>query len=113
MGGVFSDAMDDIFNNDDVATPASYTFASGGVVPVSVLSRKPETLAESYGHSGFKLSAGGHLAALVVEVRVSEVAAPAPAQGDTMTLNGRTYPVRDWDLDAAGLTWTLTLGKPS
>ena len=97
---VFAAAIDDLFANPDIARDVVWRPRGiGDGIPVRAIVRRPDRNAE-FGDIAV------HMATAVFEVRVSEV--PAPAEGDTITLDGETFvlqgePVRD----AERLVWAI------
>lgn len=79
---------------------ASYTPSGGSAADVTVIVRTPEG-----DLSGFSL--GARRVGRVADVRASEVA--APAEGDTLTVGGESFRVRDATPDAERLVWSLDL----
>ena len=96
----FMGAIDDLFANPDIARDVVWRPRGiGDGIPVRAIVRRPDRNAE-FGDIAV------HTATAVFEVRVSEV--PAPAEGDTITLDGETFvlqgePVRD----AERLVWAI------
>ena len=96
----FMGAIDDLFANPDIARDVVWRPRGiGDGIPVRAIVRRPDRNAE-FGDIVV------HMATAVFEVRVSEV--PAPAEGDTITLDGETFvlqgePVRD----AERLVWAI------
>ena len=108
----FDAANDARFADPNLARDATYTPAAGAPIAVRVIKVTPQVSDRQFLQMGFQLSPASQAAAAHAVVRRSEVA--EPAKGDTITIDGLTYPVRDiGDLDPLGLNWPLTLGKPS
>ena len=97
---VFSEALDDLFGDPSLAVDA--VWRAGGLdpgVPVRVFVRLADRVTD-YGLT--RLASG----TAMVEVRVSDVA--IPAEGDTVSLGGRTLVVQGEPLaDALRLVWTV------
>ncbi|MBI4184917.1 MAG: hypothetical protein HY521_13080 [Proteobacteria bacterium] len=94
-----------------LGSAATYTPAGGAGVAVTAIARRPDRLEAPLGTPGFRLGPAAQAAALVADVRRSEVA--APARGDTLALGGLAYPVIEAEIDSLGLVWRLVLGPPS
>ena len=93
-------AIDALFADPNLGLDAVYR--AGGAdpgVPVRVVVRRPDRVGE-YGETRIATET------LVIEVRVSDVA--APADGDTIALDGAVYVVQGEPLrDAERLVWTI------
>lgn len=97
---VFAAAIDALFRDSHMAADATYTPAGGDPVTVRAIRMAPDIARDFYG-------AQIHSDTVVIEVRVSEVA--APAAGDAITFDGEDrvvqgVPTRDdhrtvWLLD--------------
>lgn len=96
---VFSDAIDALFTDPNIARDALYVAGGGEALLVRVIERRPDVVSEF---------AGGRIASAtaVFDLRVSEVAAPRP--GDRIELDGEAFLVQgEPRRDAARLVWTL------
>jgi len=100
MIDVLEAAVDDLFADPNLARDA--VWRPGGIgdgIPVRVITRRPDREVE-FGDIAV------HTATAVFEVRVAEV--PAPAAGDTITLDGETFVVQGEPLrDAERLIWSV------
>jgi hypothetical protein len=96
----FMGAIDDLFANPDIARDAVWRpGGTGDGIPVRAIARRPDREAE-FGDIAV------HTATAVFEVRVSEV--PAPAEGDTISLDGETFIVQGEPVrDAERLVWAI------
>ncbi|MGD9506947.1 MAG: hypothetical protein AB7I59_04475 [Geminicoccaceae bacterium] len=81
----FAQAIDDLFADPNFAVDAVYTLPDGEGVPCRIMLRRPDETVE---FGGSKLVVGS----VVVEVRPSEVA--APAKGGTFTVGDAVYTIR-------------------
>jgi hypothetical protein len=97
---LFTAAIDALFADPNLATDATYR--AGGAdpgIPARVIVRRPDRVGE-FGETSIVAET------LLTDVRVCEVA--APAEGDTIELDGTVYdiqgePVRDTEL----LVWSI------
>ncbi len=95
----FTVAIDELFADPNIATEAIYTPAGGDPVPVRVIAKRPD---EIVGFGDTRI----HAATAVFDVRVPEF--PAPAEGDTLEVDGQTFLVQGTPVkDREGLIWTL------
>jgi len=96
----FMGAIDDLFANPDIARDVVWRPRGiGDGIPVRAIVRRPDRNAE-FGDTAV------HTATAVFEVRVSEV--PAPAEGDTISLDGETFVVQGEPVrDAERLVWAI------
>jgi hypothetical protein len=96
----FASAIDTLFADPNLGLDAVYR--AGGAdpgVPVRVILRRPDRISE-FGET--RIVAG----TLLIDVRVGEVA--APADGDTIELDGVVYVVQGEPIrDAERLVWTI------
>jgi len=96
----FAQAVDVLFGDPNIARDALYR--PGGVgegVPVRVITSRPDKV-ESFGETRLASSS------MTLDLRKSEVA--APAEGDTIELDGEDFFVQGTPLlDGEGLVWTL------
>ena len=96
----FSDALNDLFADPNLARTALYR--PGGIgdgVPVRVIAKRSDQVSEFNDISVVSATAR-------FDLRVSEVA--APAEGDTITLDGETFIVQGEPLrDTERLVWTI------
>lgn len=100
------------FDADDFAVAAQYTPPGGDPVPVTVIKHKPD--AESpLGLAGWMLTAAEQAAALLVELRRDQVAAPARAAAFALDApapgEAAGYTVRSARLSRDGEIWLLAL----
>lgn len=97
---VFAAAIDALFADLNLARDAVYR--AGGAdpaVPVRAIPRRPDRVDE-FGET--RIVAG----AVMIDVRVSEVA--APAEGDTIQAEGTVYIIQGEPIaDAERLVWTI------
>lgn len=100
----FALALDTLYGDPNMGTPALYRAGGAGDgVPVTVLLSQPDADLP-FG------AATVRTATRVVEVRRSEVA--APAEGDALVIQGETLVVQaPPKADAARLSWTLDLAE--
>jgi hypothetical protein len=96
---VVSSALDRLFGDPNVARVATYRPADEDLIPVRVIARRADAVAEFGGSRLWSETTR-------FDVRVSEVASPRP--GDRIMLDGETFviqaePVRDRER----LVWTL------
>ena len=95
----FAAAIDSLFADPYLALGAIYTPADGGAIPVRVIARRPDVLAD---FAGMRVAA----ATALFDLRFSEVAEPRP--GDRIELDGEAFLVQgEPRRDAARLVWTL------
>jgi hypothetical protein len=98
--GIFAAAIDDLFADPAIAIDGLWR--AGGAdpaLPVRVIARLGDRITD-FGDARFASSTA------VLEVRVSEV--PAPASGDTVETGGRLLIVQGEPLaDALRLVWTV------
>lgn len=94
----FGQAVDATFEH--LGVDATYTPQGGAATVVQVLFKEPTEMAGL-------LDTGLAAPSYVAEVRASAVASPAP--GDQLSVDGRTYVVRQAHRDALGLVWRLDL----
>ena len=96
----FAAAIDDLFDDPNIATDAVYTPAGDDPMTVRVIARRPD---EIVGFGDTRI----HTPTAVFDVRVSEV--PAPGAGDTLEVGGETFVVQGEPerRDPDRLTWTL------
>ena len=96
----FAAAIDALFSDPNLATDAVYR--AGGAdpaVPVRVILRQPDRVGE-FGET--RIVAG----TVLIDVRVSEAA--APAEGDTIAIDGTVHVVQGAPIrDAERLVWTI------
>jgi hypothetical protein len=96
----FAAAIDTLFADPNLGTDA--VFRAGGAdpgMPVRVIVRQPDRIG-NFGET--RIAA----ATLVIDVRVREVA--APAEGDTIEMNGAVYVIQGEPIrDAERLVWTI------
>ena len=81
---VFADAIDDLFADPNLAVDAVYTPPGGEGVACRIMLRRPDETVE---FGGSKLVVGS----VVIEVRASEVS--APAKGGTFTVGDGVYAI--------------------
>ena len=97
---VFTDAVDALFADPNLCTDAIWR--TGGAdpgMPVRVIVRQPDRIG-NFGETRIAT------ATLVIDVRVSEIG--APAEGDTIEMNGTIYVIQGEPIrDAERLIWTL------
>lgn len=95
----FAAAIDALFTDANIATDAVYTPNGDGPINVRVVARRPD---EIVGFGDTRI----HAATAVFDVPVSDVA--APAEGDTLEVDGETFVVQGESVrDRDGLIWTL------
>jgi hypothetical protein len=96
----FADAIDALFADPNIAADAVYQAGGGDPgMPVRVIVRQPDRIGD-FGET--RIAA----ATLVIDVRVSEVA--APAEGGMIEMNGTIYVIQGEPIrDAERLVWTL------
>jgi hypothetical protein len=96
----FTTAIDVLFADPNLGTAA--VWRAGGAdpgIPVRVIVRQPDRIG-NFGET--RIAA----ATLVIDVRVSEVA--APAEGDTIEIDGSVYIIQGEPIrDAERLIWTI------
>ncbi|MFO1152756.1 MAG: hypothetical protein U1E42_03680 [Rhodospirillales bacterium] len=96
----FPAAIELLFNDPNLGTNAVYR--AGGAepgVPVRAIVRRPDRIG-SFGETRIVAET------LVIDVRVSEVA--APAEGDTFQIGGETFVVQGEPIsDAERLIWSI------
>jgi hypothetical protein len=96
----FANAVDALFADPNIATDA--VWRTGGAdpgMPVRVIVRQPDRIG-NFGETRIAATT------LVIDVRVSEVA--APAEGDTIEMNGAVSVIQGAPMrDAGRLIWTL------
>ena len=96
----FTAAIDVLFADPNLGTDAAWR--AGGAdpgMPVRVIVRQPDRIG-NFGETRIVA------ATLVIDVRVSEVA--APAEGDTIERNGTVYIIQGEPLrDGERLVWTI------
>ena len=96
----FSAAIDVLFADPNLG--AAVVFRAGGAdpgMPVRVIVRQPDRIG-NFGET--RIAA----ATLVIDVRASEVA--APAEGDTIEMSGTVYVIQGEPIrDAERLVWTI------
>ena len=96
---VFDAAVDALFADPNLAMDALYTPAGGDPVTVRVIAKRPDAIV-GFGDTRI------HAATAMVDVRVADVAAPAP--GDTLEVGGETCVVQGEPIrDAERLIWTI------
>ena len=97
---LFAAAIDALFADPNLGRDAVYR--AGGAdpaVPVRTILRRPDRVGE-FGET--RIVAG----AVMIDVRVSEVA--VPAEGDTIQAEGTVYIIQGEPIgDAEGLVWTV------
>jgi hypothetical protein len=97
----FTAAIDALFTDPNLSVDAIYC-AGGGEAPgttVRAIVRQPDRIGN---FGGTRIAA----ATLVIDVRVSEVA--APAEGDTIEMSGTVYVIQGEPIrDAERLVWTI------
>lgn len=98
MLSAFSEAVDVIFTDDNVAEDAVWRVGGTGVgVPVRVIRKSPDEIA-SFGASR------AILPAVIIAVRGSEVA--SPATGDTVQIGAAVFDIiAEPRRDSLGLAW--------
>jgi hypothetical protein len=98
--GIFTAAIDDLFADPSIAADALWRVGGADpAIPVRVILRLADRVSD-FGDARFASSTA------VLEVRVSEV--PAPASGDTVETRGRLLIVQGEPLaDALRLVWTV------
>lgn len=96
---VFAAAIDDLFADPNIARTAVWRAGGTGPgMPVRVISRRPDSVAE---FGAIRLA----VETTVFDLRISEV--PDLAEGDTLEVNGETFVVQgEPRRDAARLVWT-------
>lgn len=96
----FAAAVDDLFADPNLARDTLWRAGgSGPAVPVRVIARRPDRIAE-FGETRVVVPAA------MFDVRVSEI--PAIAEGDTLEIDGAVFAVQGEPLkDAEGLVWTV------
>jgi hypothetical protein len=96
----FADAVDVLFADPNIATDAAWRAGSADPgMPVRVIVRQPDRIG-NFGET--RIAA----ATLVIDVRVSEIA--APAEGDMIEMNGTLYVIQGEPIrDAERLVWTM------
>jgi hypothetical protein len=96
----FADAVDALFADPNLGTDA--VWRAGGAdpgMPVRVIVRQPDRIG-NFGETRIAT------ATLVIDVRVSEIA--APAEGDTIEMNGTIFVIQGKPIrDAERLIWTI------
>lgn len=101
MVSAFSAAVNAIFADRNMAAVASWQPAAGGSTEVRVIRKGPDD----------RLRFGGATivaSTMVVDLRVSEVAAPSP--GDRIVISGETFEIQaPPEIDRERLVWTLNL----
>jgi hypothetical protein len=100
LTNVFTTAIDALFVDPNVARDAVYRVggADSGV-PVRIIVRRPDRVGE-FGETRIIAET------LIIDVRVSEVA--APADGDTIEVDGTIYVIQGTPIrDAERLVWTI------
>ena len=97
---VFAAAIDDLFADPNLARDAFWhAGGSGPAVPVRVIARRPDRIAE-FGETRIAVPTA------MFDVRVAEI--PAIAEGDTLEIDGAVFAVQGEPLkDAEGLVWTV------
>lgn len=96
----FATALDDLFADPHIARTALWRAGGGGEgIPVRVISRRPDRIAE-FGETRVAVPTA------MFDVRVSQI--PAIAEGDTLEIDGALFAVQGEPLkDAEGLIWTV------
>ena len=98
--GAFATAVDVLFADPNLAVDAVYR--AGGAdpgIPVRVIVRRPDRVGE-FGETRIVAET------VMIDIRVSEVA--APAEGDTIEVNGTVYVIQgEPTRDAERLVWTI------
>ena len=100
LTNVFTTAIDALFADPNLGLDATYRVgvADPGV-PVRVILRRPDRVGE-FGETRIVA------ATLLIDVRVGEVA--APAEGDTVEVDGTVYVIQGAPIrDAERLVWTI------
>jgi hypothetical protein len=96
----FADAVDALFADPNLGTAA--VFRTGGAdpgMPVRLIVRQPDRI----GHFGETRIAA---ATLVIDIRTSDIA--APAEGDTIEMDGTVYVIQGEPLrDGERLIWII------
>jgi hypothetical protein len=96
----FTAAIDALFADPNLATGAVYRAGGGDPgVPVRAIIRQPDRIGE-FGETRIAAET------TMFDIRVSEVA--APAEGDTIVVDGSTYVIQGEPIrDAERLVWTI------
>ena len=95
----FAAAVDALFADPNLARAASYEPADGDPVPVRVIARRADTVAD-FGDARLWSETTRF------DLRVSEVTSPRP--GDRLVLDGETFVVQGEPMrDRERLVWTL------
>lgn len=112
MTDAFTQAIADVYADENVTVAATYTPAATGVAAaVRVVRLRADEVGGRLHGNMVRLSAPAQETAL--RVTVPKAAVAAPARGDTVAIEGQVYPVIRFDLDGSGLVWRLGLGQPA